>query len=549
MKAAFRDQERKTNTHPRARGGVTLKMHSSNTAARKPRAGILDFAPLFVFILVGLAIGQTALAATRPAKAERPNILVAISDDHSFPHAGAYGDRAVSTPAFDRVAREGVLFTNAFCASPGCSPSRAALLTGRHCWQLEHAGTHASSFPDNYLVYPDVLEQGGYHVGHTGKGWGPGNFRDSGRTRNPAGPKYQGHTTDAPPGISNVDYTANFKDFLKARPEGSPFCFWFGAHEPHRKYQEGAGLAAGKNRDDVDVPAFLPDVPEVQSDMLDYYVEIEWFDSHLARMIALLEQRGELDNTLILVTGDNGMPFPRAKANCYEFGIHVPLAVRWPKRIPADRVVEDLVGFVDFAPTFLEAAGVAPTRAMTGRSLLDILASDKSGRVDRDRQFVLSARERHSSSRYNNLAYPIRAMRTYDYLYIRNFRPDRWPAGHPAGFRNAPFGYYDIDGCPTKTLLVKNRDADPFQRFFHLAVDKRPAEELYDVRRDPANLRNLADDPKHKAVCAQLREELESALRSTGDPRALDGGDIFETYKRYSHMRHFPPPQDIPPAK
>jgi len=524
-------------------------MYASMTAARRQRAGILGFAPLVVLLLVGLVVGPTALAATRIAKAERPNILVAISDDHSFPHAGAYGDRAVKTPAFDRVAREGVLFTNAFCASPGCSPSRAALLTGRHCWQLEHAGTHASSFPDKYLVYPDRLEQGGYHVGYTGKGWGPGNFRDSGRTRNPAGPKYQGRTTDAPPGISNVDYTANFQDFLEARPEGAPFCFWFGAHEPHRKYQEGAGLAAGKNRDDAAVPAFLPDVPEVQSDILDYYVEIEWFDNHLARMIDLLEQQGELDNTLILVTGDNGMPFPRAKANCYEFGIHVPLAVRWPKRIPANRVVDDLVGFVDFAPTFLEAAGVAPTEAITGRSLLNLLVSSKAGRVERDRQFVLCARERHSSSRYNNRAYPIRAMRTYDYLYIRNFRPDRWPAGHPAGFRDAPFGYYDIDGCPTKTLLVENRDADPFQQFFHLAVDKRPAEELYDVRRDPANLHNLADDPKHKAVCGQLRDELERALRSTGDPRILDGGEIFETYKRYSHMRHFPAPQDVPPAK
>ena len=337
---------------------------------------------------------------------KRPNILLAISDDQSYPYAGVYGDKAVKTPAFDRIAKEGVLFTNAFCASPGCSPSRAALLTGRHTWQIEQAGTHASSFPKKYTVYPDILEDAGYHVGYTGKGWGPGNYKTSGRTRNPAGPEYQKRKMKSPPGISNKDYAANFKDFIDAKPKEKPFYFWYGGHESHRSYGKGLGLKAGKNRADAHVPSFLPDTPEIRSDILDYCFEVEWFDQHLMRMIRLLEERGELENTLILVTGDNGMPFPRAKANCYEYGIHVPLAVRWPKKVPGGRSVKDLVGFVDFAPTFLEAAGLEVPETMTGRSVMNILQSEKSGRVDPTRTRAYSARERHSSSRYDNRTFP-----------------------------------------------------------------------------------------------------------------------------------------------
>ncbi|GAB4134975.1 MAG: sulfatase [Planctomycetaceae bacterium] len=480
---------------------------------------------------------------------KRPNILLAISDDQSFPSASAYGDTSCKTPAFDRIAREGVLFQNAFCASPGCSPSRAALLTGRHTWQIEQAGTHASSFPKKYTVYPDILERAGYHVGYTGKGWGPGNFRVSGRTRNPAGPAYQKRKLKSPPGISNKDYAANFADFLKAKPDNAPFCFWFGAHESHRSYQKGSGLMAGKKLSDVKVPSFLPDTPEIRSDLLDYAVEVEWFDAHLMRMIQLLEKRGELDNTIIIVTGDNGMPFPRAKANCYEYGIHVPLAIRWPKRVPGGRTVRDLIGFVDLAPTMLHAAGIPVPKTMSGRSLMNVLASRKSGLVDVTRTKVFSARERHSSSRYKNRTYPIRAMRTERFLYIRNFRPERWPAGAPqkyeANGKLGPMhgGYHDIDACPSLTFLIQNRESKRVKPFFHLAVDKRPAEELFDIKTDPGNLRNLAGDPKYADVLARHRKELLKTLHETGDPRVLNGGDIYESYKRYSRLRRFPVPK------
>lgn len=513
--------------------------------------------PVTPILLACLALGGplgVAAGAGQTDHQRRPNILLAISDDQSYPHASAYGYRAVSTPAFDRVARRGVLFTNGFAASPGCSPCRAALLTGRHTWQLEHAGTHASEFPARYVAYPDLLEAGGYYVGYTGKGWGPGNWQVSGRQRNPAGPSFARHKTQPPAkGINSNDYAANFRDFLAGRPQGAPFCFWFGASEPHRSFERGSGLKAGKKPEDVVVPPFLPDAPEVRADILDYCLEIEWFDRHLGLMLDALEQAGELDNTLVIVTSDNGMAFPRAKANCYEFGIHMPLAVCYAARAPGGRMVDDLVGFVDLTATILDAAGIEHPGLATGenvpagRSVMNILVSDKQGVVDPSRKRVFSARERHSSSRYGNLGYPQRAMRTHDYLYIRNFAPDRWPAGDPqvygAGGVLGPMhgAYHDIDGSPTLSLLAAGADDPRMRHFLDLAVARRPAEELYDIRRDPGCLNNLAAAPEHAATLASLRHELESYLAETGDPRMGASGEVFETYKRYSAIRTFPP--------
>lgn len=481
-----------------------------------------------------------------------PNILFAISDDQSYPHASAYGAKWVNTPAFDRVAREGVLFINAFSASPGCSPSRAAILTGMNTWQIEDAGTHASAFPTKFQVYPDILEAEGYHIGYTQKGWGPGNWKVSGRPRNPAGVIYNQKKLDPPTnGIAANDYTANFADFLEKRPEGKPFYFWFGASEPHRDFEKGSGLKAGKNPDEVEVPAFLPDTEEIRHDLLDYALEIEWFDQHLGQMIQLLEEAGELDNTIIIVTADNGMAFPRAKANLYEFGQHVPLAIRWGDKVPGNRIVDDLVSLIDLFPTYLEAIGrefPQTQYALEGKSLMNILLSDKEGLVDSMRQGVFSARERHSSSRWNNLTYPQRSLRSGQYLYIRNFKPERWPAGAPQKIEdNGTLGemhgaYHDIDACPTHDFLAENRDNPQVSPFFHLAVDKRPREEFFDIQKDPACLNNLADDPKFTEELRAHRRQLGGYLMETGDPRVSGKGDIYESYIRYSPLREFPVP-------
>jgi uncharacterized sulfatase len=486
-------------------------------------------------LLAFLAVLSSAVVTA----ADRPNILLAIADDWSFPHASIYGATFVNTPAFDRVAREGVLFRNAFTATPGCSPSRAALLTGQHSWRLREAGTHASSFPRDLAVYPDILEKNGYFVGACGKAWGPGNFRISGWERNPAGPNFAVRLENPPPGIGNTDYAASFEAFLKQRPAGQPFCFWYGCTEPHRTYDKGSGQRSGKRLADVQVPGFLPDTPEVRSDLLDYALEIEHFDAHLGKMLATLEKSGELDNTLIVVCSDNGMAFPRAKANLYEYGTHMPLAIRWPAKVQPGRRVGDFASQVDLAPTILAAAGLPVPPDMTGNNLLPVLVREAGRDGDMLFDHVYLARERHSSSRPRNLGYPCRAIRTPDYLYIRNFKPDLWPAGDPQT-ADGKSAYHDIDGSPTLSFLVAGQNDPKLKRFLDLAVAKRPAEELFVIKDDPETLRNVANQPQHAQILAHLRQRLEAFLTKTGDARMTPSGDIWETYPRYSAIREFP---------
>jgi N-sulfoglucosamine sulfohydrolase len=458
----------------------------------------------------------------------RPNILFAIADDWSYGHAGVYGCTWVRTPAFDRVAREGVLFKNAFTNNPKCSPCRASLLTGRNTWQLDEACNHFGVFPARWAVYPDLLERAGYHVGFTGKGWGPGDFRAGGFKRNPAGPAY-GRYKSAPPhrNVSSVDYARNFGDFLTNRKAGQPFCFWYGGTEPHRDYEEGAGRRSGKDPKAVKLPSYYPDSDLIRSDMLDYAVEVEWFDTHLGRMIGLLEQAGELDDTIIVVTSDHGMPFPRVKGQIYEQGVHLPWAVRWGSRAGKGRVVDDFINVRDLAPTFLEAAGVAIPETVTGRSFLDVLVSGKSGRVDSTRDRVLLGKERHDLGRPLDQGYPVRAIRTTEYLYILNYEPDRWPVGNPET------GYRNCDDGPTKTFILSRFDA-----FYRLCFGKRPREELYRVGDDADCVKNLAEDPGLRAVKQKLREEMEAALRREGDPRAVGRGEIFDTYEYVGSSVH-----------
>ncbi len=471
------------------------------------------------------ALGTAALPAA--GRQRRPNILFAIADDWGWPHAGAYGCSWVDTPAFDRVAREGVLFTNCFTSNPKCSPCRASILTGRNTWQLEEAVNHFGVFPSKWGVFPDLLENSGYHVGFTGKGWGPGDHEAGGFTRNPAGPLYARHRKDPPfRSMSSNDYARNFEDFLEHREPDQPFCFWFGTSEPHRGFQEGAGALSGKRHQDVDVPAFYPDDAVIRRDLTDYAVESEWFDTHLGRILARLEEAGELDNTLVIVTSDHGMPFPRVKGQIYEYGFHLPLAVRFGDG-KAGRKVDDFINVRDFSPTILELAGVDVPDSVTGRSFVDILRSDRGGWVDPARNRMLVGKERHDLGRPNDWGYPVRAIRTPEYLYVRNYEPDRWPAGNPET------GYRNCDASPTKTLLVRG-----FDEYYRKSFGKRPAEELYRVDTDPECVEDLAGDPAHAETKKALRTEMQVLLERDGDPRALGQAWVFDTYEYTGSRRH-----------
>ncbi|HUT32984.1 MAG TPA: sulfatase [Planctomycetota bacterium] len=447
-----------------------------------------------------------ALRAAESAPSARPNIVFAIADDWSWPHAGAYGDKVVKTPAFDRIASKGVLFERAYVAAASCTPSRGAILTGQWPHRLEAGGNLWSHLDRKFACYPDLLEAAGYRVGCTRKGWGPGSTEGTGRTRNPAGPNFR-----------------SFGEFLKGQPKDKPFCYWFGSHEPHRGYKLGSGKASGMNLDAIAVPPFLPDDPAVRSDIADYYVEVQMFDGQVGEILKALDDAGLAENTIVVMTSDNGMPFPRAKANCYEFSTHMPLAIRWPARVKGGRKVEEFVSFTDFAPTFLEAAGLKPLPEMTGRSMLHLLTGDAPPADAPKRDHVFVERERHAACRAGNASYPMRAIRTAEFLYLRNLAPDRWPAGDPPG-------YGDIDGGPSKSYLLEHKDDPKVARLFALACAKRPAEELYDLKKDPAELDNVADRPEYAEAKKRLRTQLDQWMAATADPRAKGGGAEFDSY-------------------
>jgi N-sulfoglucosamine sulfohydrolase len=459
--------------------------------------------------------------AAQAASAPRPNLLFIIFDDWGWRDAGAYGSTWVKTPNFDRVAREGVLFKNAFTSNPKCSPCRASILTGRNSWQLDELVCHNGIFPKKFAVYPDLLEAAGYTVGLTGKGWGPGDFKGQGWPRNPAGPGFDAHKTQPPwKGIRNLDYAKNFDAFLDQRTKDRPFCFWMGFSEPHRGYELGSGIRAGKKPEDVRVPAYFPDTPVVRGDLLDYAVEVEYADAHIGRALQSLEARGELENTLVVVTSDHGMPFPFVKGQIHEDGFHLPLAMRWGKVIRPGRVVEDFINVRDFAPTWLELAGLKPHSQMTGRSLVNLLRSPQSGWVEADRDVMLVGKERHDIGRPNDWGYPVRAIRTKEFLYVHNFHPERWPAGNP----ETDFG--NCDGSPTKEVLKRLGGY-----FYDLSFGLRPADELYRITDDSENVRNLANDLAFKQTMEDLRYRMMNLLKEEGDPRALGNGAIFDTYK------------------
>ncbi|MCW5965872.1 MAG: sulfatase, partial [Bryobacterales bacterium] len=449
---------------------------------------------------LGASIAATASLAMSSCSQQKidpstkPNFLFVIADDWSFPHAGIYGDKGVHTPAFDKIAREGVLFTHSFCASPSCTPSRSAVLAGRPIYNTGEAGVLYGTLPPDLPLFPLALQDGGYFVGHTGKGWAPGDPTAAGQTRPPLGKAFQTrlHPGTVREGLDPRDYAANFADFMEERPAGQPFFFWLGATEPHRVYAKGAGLTLGKKLTDAAIPSFWPKEEIIQSDMLDYYTEVDWFDAQLGRALEVLERYGERDNTMVVVTSDNGMPFPRAKVNLYDAGVRMPLAVSWPGRATSGRVVDDIVSHTDFAATLLEAAGLPALPGSPGKSLLPLLTASGSGILDPTRDHAVTAMERHTYCRPEGATFPMRALRNRDYLYIRNFAPDRWPTGGPDFISSNKTTHGDVDACPTKDFFLNPQVQQRYRMHYELGFGKRPAEELYFVREDADQLNNLA---------------------------------------------------------
>ena len=481
-----------------------------------------------------LLLGALILLAAGCEKAspEQPNILFAIADDWGWPHASAYGDPVVQTPAFDRLASEGVLFNHAYISSPSCTPSRNAILTGQYHWRLGPGANLWSTLDPATVVYPLLLEDAGYRIGRFRKSWGPGDL--SKWERHPAGHDY-----------TRSGFAVFMEEWSKEQPE-QPFCFWLGTSDPHRAYDPGSGVRSGMDPDMIRLFECFPDHEIVRSDVADYYYEVQRFDTLVADAIRILEEYGELENTIIVMTGDHGMPFPRCKSNNYDSGARIPLAVRWGSGIKAPgRVLDDFISTTDLAPTFLELAGLPIPEVMTGRSFSNLLSSAEEGFVDQaNRDYVLHGKERHVPGQEEDMGgYPVRAIRTHDYLYIRNFREDRWPAGTP-NYKEAAIPYCwlgDCDNGPTKSYMVENSEKDDYHHnLYELAFGKRPSEELYDCQKDPEQLVNVADDPAYAEIKKELSDQLMKDLLATEDPRATGGGENFDTVTYLGHGPRHP---------
>jgi arylsulfatase A-like enzyme len=521
----------------------------------------MRYSRLFLLLMV--------LAGTTASAAERPNILFCFADDWGR-YASAYAatdsqptaNSVIKTPNFDRVAQQGVLFTNAFVNAPSCTPCRSALVSGRYFFATGRGAILNGAVWDGSVPsFPLILNDAGYHIGETWKVWSPGAPNDApfgagkfayekaggafnGFSQNVTKLVHQGTPLAAAKEQMYAQVRGNFGAFLEACPEDKPFFYWFGPTNVHRTWVQGSGQALWNiNPDSLQgkLPKFLPDVPEIREDFADYLGEAQAFDGGVGVLLEQLKAAGKLDNTIVVISGDHGAPgFPGGKCNLYDFGVGVALAIHWPGQ-PGGRVVDDFVNLMDLCPTFLEMAGAKLPPGMHGQSLVKLLESDQSGQVDPSRNYVVTGRERHvASARAGNLPYPQRSYRTHDFLYIRNFRPERYPMGDPyavtdteaptaqALTNNTRVAFADMDASPAKAWLVAHRQDEKWKWFYDYAFGKRPGEELYDLKKDPDQIKNVADDPAYAAVKAKLGAQLMDVLTSAGDPRVIGDGETFE---------------------
>jgi arylsulfatase A-like enzyme len=520
---------------------------------------------LLSFLTLFFAASGFALSAP-----ERPNILFFFADDWGrfariyAEHGNLAGTNGLlRTPNLDRLAKEGVLFRNAHVNAPSCTPCRSSLLSGQHFWRTGRGAILQGAVWDETIpTYPLLLRDAGYHLGKSYKVWSPGSpadapyggqkhaYEQAGRafnnfSENATDLVAKGATVEAARAKLLEEVRGNFKAMLVAKAAGQPFAYWFGPTTTHRTWVRGSGQKLwGLDPDALKgkLPAFLPDVPVVREDLADYLGEVQALDAAMGVLLEELDRAGERSKTLIAVSGDHGAPgFPHGKCNLYGFGTGVSLIVAGAG-VKGGRVVDDMVTLPDLAPTFLEAGGVKPPAVMTGRSLLNVLQSDRQGQVDPTRTWVVAGRERHVEvARPDYSPYPQRALRTQDHVLIVNFKPERWPLGNPYrldGTDEPTFAELaqttfvtlpDDDAGPTKAWFVGARKSPEWSALFEKFYGRRPMFELYDLKTDPHEMTNVADAPAYAAVRKEMTERLFTILRETGDPRMTEDGKYFET--------------------
>jgi arylsulfatase A-like enzyme len=513
--------------------------------------------------IASLVLSFLLLAMAARAEAPRWNILFVFADDWGR-YASCYkglDDRAdlndvIKTPNIDRVAKEGTIFKNAFVNAPSCTPCRSSLLSGRYFFNCQRGAILNGAVWDSSIpTFPLMLLDSGYQIGKSYKVWSPGTPADAPI----GGQKYAYEKSGCAPNKFSKEVTeriekgmkleeareeilsqvrGNFESFLADRQPGKPWLYFFGPTNTHRTWIKGSGKKLwGIEPDSLKgkMPQFLPEVPEVREDVADYLGESQAVDAYVGVLVKKLQELGEMDHTLIVISGDHGMPgVPSGKCNLYDHGVSVAMVIRMPGG-KGGRVVDDIVRLPDLAPTFMEVGGVKPPENLYGKTLMPLLKSDKSGQIDPERTWAITGRERHvGNAREGNLPYPMRSLHTKDFVYIKNFAPDRWPLGSPGQVtesseptqeqleQNTFVAYADMDASPTKAWMVQHRKDSQWKWLYDFAFGKRPAEELYDLRKDPDMIINVAGEAAYAKTKTELADQLMSKLKEANDPRVSD---------------------------
>jgi len=416
---------------------------------------------------------------------DAPNIILIIADDVSWNDFGCYGNDFVKTPNIDRLASEGLCFTNAYLTASSCSPSRCSIISGKYPHSNRAAELHIP-LPEDEIPFPLLLKEKNYYTAQAGK-WHMG----------PAVHRAFDLYTDNNGYNNGNGGEDNWVPFLKERPKDKPFFFWLASTDAHRRW--GAdNFHITHDPSEVDVPVYFADTPETRRDLASYYNEIARFDYFIGKVREELELQGVLDNTMIIVMADNGRPFPRCKTRVYDSGMKTPFVVFWPDGIESkgDKT-ESLISAVDIAPTILELADITPPEEYQGESFVPVL-DDPGAEI---RTAVFSEHNWHDFEAHE------RMIRTKDFLYVLNARPNLSNCG-PG----------DSKRSPTQHALDKVRDEGkltPAQA--DVFVVPRPEEELFDVKSDPQQLLNLASMPGYQEKLKEMREWLKDWQLNTSD--------------------------------
>ena len=450
---------------------------------------------VFICFCVVLSLIHTSGAiASAP---ERPNILLIFSDDHSVPYLGCYGYPDLKTPVLDKMASEGAMFLRAYTTAPQCVPSRAGILSGRSTVDIRMT-RFSAPLSGEIIVFPEVLKENGYYTGICGR-----SYHLDGSGRKPeitieTFDKYNlqtfRHRVDYLKQGRDRDVIELFQEFLSQVPKGKPFFMWANFSDPHRIFN---ATDYEPDPDKITLPAGFPDTKNVREDLAGHYGELQRLDYHVGLLFEELEKRGELDNTVIVFMGDNGAALFRGKGTLYETGLNVPLIVRFPEKIKAGSVYQDLISGEDIGPTLLDFASLNPLPEMTGISFKPLMENLKY----EGHQYVYAERGPHGSGLPTS---------TGAFDMGRCIIGERYKLIYRALWQ-LPYHPVDFAGLPMwKELRQMAKEGELEEPWSSLYFSpQRPMFGLYDLDKDPHELNNLAGNTEF----AKIEEELKEALQ------------------------------------